>query len=85
MLFLHDGPDEPSSPDMDVAKPTNATFIISSTWLQGIKTIKHLSIYLSIYLGLVFYVLKSLLGITSQWSREKFAIVVCMLDIKRSY
>ena len=81
MLFPHDGPDEPSSPDMDVAKPTNATLIISSTWLQGIKTIKHLSIYL----GLVFYVLKSLLGIMSQRSREKFAIVVCMLDIKRSY
>lgn len=33
VLFPHDYPDEPSSSDMDVAKPTDATFIISSTWL----------------------------------------------------
>ena len=43
-----------------------------------------LSGYISI-LGLVFYVLKSLLGITRQLSREKFAILVLMLDIERSY
>ena len=36
-------------------------------------------------LGLVFYVLKSLLGITRQLSREKFAIFVLMLEIVRSY
>ena len=36
-------------------------------------------------LGLVFYVLKSLLGITRQRSREKFAIFVRMSDIQRSY
>ena len=40
--------------------------------------------YISI-LGLVFYVLKSLLGITRQRSREKFAIFDCMLDIECSY
>ena len=43
-----------------------------------------LSGYISI-LGLVFYVLKSLLGIARQRSREKFAIFVRMLDIERSY
>ena len=43
-----------------------------------------LSGYISV-LGLVFYVLKSLLGITKQLSREKFAIFVLMLDIERSY
>ena len=43
-----------------------------------------LSGYISI-LGLVFYVLKSLLGISRQWSRGKFAIFVHMLDIERSY
>ena len=36
-----------------------------------------LSGYVSV-LGLVFYVLKSLLGITRQLSREKFAIFVLM-------
>ena len=40
--------------------------------------------YISI-LGLVFYVLKSLLGITRQRSREKFAIFDRMLDIECSY
>ena len=40
-----------------------------------------LSGYISV-LGLVFYVLKSLLGITRQRSREKFAIFVRMLDIE---
>ena len=34
-----------------------------------------LSGYISM-LGLVFYALKSLLGIATQWSREKFAIFV---------
>ena len=43
-----------------------------------------LSGYISL-LGLVFYVLKSLLGITGQLSREKFAIFVLTLDIERSY
>ena len=43
-----------------------------------------LSGYISV-LGLVFYVLKSLLGITRELSREKFAIFVLMLDIERSY
>ena len=43
-----------------------------------------LSGYISI-LGLVFYVLKSLLGITRQRSREKLAIFVRMLDIEHSY
>ena len=43
-----------------------------------------LSGYISI-LGLVFYVLKSLLGITRQRSREKFAIFVRMLDIEHTY
>ena len=43
-----------------------------------------LSGYISV-LGLVFYVLKSLLGITRQLSREKFAIFVLRLDIERSY
>ena len=43
-----------------------------------------LSGYISI-LGLVLYVLKSLLGIARQWSREKFPIFVRMLDIERSY
>ena len=36
-------------------------------------------------LGSVFYVLKSLLGIARQRSREKLAIFVRMLDIERSY
>ena len=36
-------------------------------------------------LGLVFYVLKSILGIARQWSRGKFAIFVRMFDIGRSY
>ena len=40
--------------------------------------------YISV-LGLVFYVLKSLLGIARQLRREKFAIFVLMLDIERSY
>ena len=40
--------------------------------------------YISI-LGLVFYVLKSLLGIARQLSRKKFAIFVRMLDIERNY
>ena len=43
-----------------------------------------LSGYISI-LGLVLYVLKSLLGIARQRSREKLAIFVRMLDIERSY
>ena len=43
-----------------------------------------LSGYISI-LGLVSYVLKSLLGIARQWSRKKYAIFVRMLDIERSY
>ena len=43
-----------------------------------------LSGYISV-LGLLFYVLKSLSGITRQRSREKFAIFVRMLDIERSY
>ena len=43
-----------------------------------------LSGYISV-LGLVFYVLKSLLVITRQLSPEKFAIFVLMLDIERSY
>ena len=43
-----------------------------------------LSGYISV-LGLVFYVLKSLLGITSELSREKFAIFFLMLDIELSY
>ena len=43
-----------------------------------------LSGYISI-LVLVFYVLKSLLGITRQRSREKFAIFVRTLDIEHSY
>ena len=43
-----------------------------------------LSGYISI-LGLVFYVLKSLLRIARQRSREKLAIFVRMLDIERSY
>ena len=43
-----------------------------------------LSGYISV-LGLVFYVLKSLLGITRQLGRKKFAIFVVMLDIERSY
>ena len=43
-----------------------------------------LSGYISV-LSLVFYALKSLLGITRQRSHEKFAIFVRMLDIKRSY
>ena len=40
-----------------------------------------LSGYISI-LGLVFYLLKSLLGIARQRSREKFAIFVRMLNIE---
>ena len=40
--------------------------------------------YISV-LGLVLFVLKSLMGIARQWSREKFAIFVRMLDIERSY
>ena len=36
-------------------------------------------------LGLVFYVLKSLLGVTRQLSRETFAMFVLMLDIESSY
>ena len=36
-------------------------------------------------LGLVFYVLKSLLGVTRQLSREKFVMFVLMLDIESSY
>ena len=40
--------------------------------------------YISI-LGLVFYVLKSLLEIARQRSRKKFAIFVRMLDIERNY
>ena len=40
--------------------------------------------YISI-LCLVFYVLKSLLGIARQRSRKKFAIFVRMLDIERNY
>ena len=36
-------------------------------------------------LGLVFYALKSLLGIARQRSRKKFAIFVRMLDIERNY
>ena len=43
-----------------------------------------LSGYISI-LGLVFYVLKSLFGITRQRIREKPAIFVRMLDIEHSY
>ena len=43
-----------------------------------------LSGYISV-LGLVSYVLKSLLGITRQLSLEKFAIFVLMLEIERSY
>ena len=43
-----------------------------------------LSGYISI-IGLVFYVLKSLLGITRQRSREKFAIFVRVLDIEHSH
>ena len=43
-----------------------------------------LSGYISV-LGLLFYVLKTLLGITRQRSREKFAIFVRMLDIERNY
>ena len=43
-----------------------------------------LSGYISI-LGLVFFVLKSLLGITREWSREKFAIFIRTLDIESSY
>ena len=43
-----------------------------------------LSGYISV-LGLVFYVLKSLLGITRQLSRKKFAIFFLMLDIELSY
>ena len=41
-----------------------------------------LSGYISV-LGLVFYVLKSLLGITRQLIRGKFAMFVLILDIKR--
>ena len=36
-------------------------------------------------LGLVFYVLKSPLGVTRQLSREKFAMFVLMLDIESSH
>ena len=43
-----------------------------------------LSGYISI-LRLVFFVLKSPLGIAREWSREKFAIFVRTLDIERSY
>ena len=43
-----------------------------------------LSGYISI-LGVVFYVLKSLLGIAREWSRENFAIFVPALDIERRY
>ena len=43
-----------------------------------------LSGYISI-LGLLFFVLKSLLGIESEWSSEKSAIFLCTLDIERSY
>ena len=39
--------------------------------------------YISL-LGLVFYVLKSLLGIARQRSRKKIAIFVRMLDIERN-
>ena len=46
--------------------------------------IPRLSGYISI-LGLVFYVLKCLLGTARQWGRAKFAIFVRMLDIERSY
>ena len=40
--------------------------------------------YISI-LCLVFYVLKSLLGIARQRSRKKFAIFVRIVDIERNY
>ena len=40
--------------------------------------------YISV-LGLAFFVLKSLMGIARQWSREKFAIFVRILDIERIY
>ena len=43
-----------------------------------------LSGYISI-LGLVFYVLKSLLGIAREWSSENFEIFVPALDIERTY
>ena len=43
-----------------------------------------LSGYISL-LRLVFFVLKSPLGIAREWSREKFAIFVRTLDIERSY
>ena len=43
-----------------------------------------LSGYISV-LGLLFYLLKSLSGITRQRSREKFAIFVRILDIERIY
>ena len=45
---------------------------------------QRLSEYISI-LGLVFYVLKSFVGITRQRSREKFAIFVRMLDMEHNY
>ena len=43
-----------------------------------------LSGYISM-LRLVFFVLKSPLGIAREWNCEKFAIFVCTLDIERSY
>ena len=43
-----------------------------------------LSGYISV-LGLVFFVLKSLLRITRQLSREKFATFFVMLDLELSY
>ena len=43
-----------------------------------------LSGFISI-LRLVFFVLKSPLGIAREWNREKFAIFVCTLDIEGSY
>ena len=36
-------------------------------------------------LGLVFYGVKSLLGIAREWSRENFAIFFPTLDIERRY
>ena len=36
-------------------------------------------------LGLVFYVVKSLLGIAREWSSENFAIFFPTLDIERRY
>ena len=66
-------------------------FILLVIVLNSPRSIKNnsnmnprISGYISI-LGLVFFVLRSLLGIAREWSRKNFAIFVRTLDIERSY